>query len=323
MSNKSSAGTNRVDLSVIIINWNTKELTAQCLCSIADNLTSSSITYEVVVVDNASSDGSPQMIRDEFSWVKLICNDENLGYVRANNQAAAQVQGRYYLLLNSDTQLLDQSMPKIIEYLDIHPHVAVATGKVLNPDRTFQSPYRRFPTFTGALYRHTIGNVRSFNTSSQKRHKYEDLDPDKVYNVDSVTGAYLFIRGKVVESNKVFDEDIFMYYEDTLLCYRMHTRGYQVVYLPYAPIIHYHGMSARKARPEATFNSFMGSTIYIKKVYGEKSAVCYAKIVGAIWRMLNLGFALLCIFPIPKFREKATFFRSLVKKEVTKTRTGR
>lgn len=314
MSHIARAETNCVDLSLIIVNWNTKELTAQCLRSVSDNLTNTSMTYEVIVVDNASSDGSAQSIKEEFSWAQLICNEDNLGYGRANNQAAEHAKGRYFLLLNSDTQLLDNSIPRIIEYLDDHPNVGVATGKVLNSDRTFQSPYRRFPSITGAIYRHTINNVKSFNTPLQKRHKYEDLDPDRIHNVDSVTGAYLFVRGSLVEMNRIFNEEIFMYYEDTLLCYQIQKQGYQVVYLPYAPIVHHHGMSARKARPEAAFNSFLGSTIFMRKVHGERIANYYAKIVRAIWQVLAFGFTALCLLPVPRFREKANFFKTLTKK---------
>lgn len=316
MSQKSDSKPDGIDLSIIIVNWNTKELTVQCLRSIVDNLSAPALHYEIIVVDNASSDSSVEAISESFSLVRLICNEDNAGYVKANNQGAELAKGRYLLLLNSDTQLLDDTMPSIIEYMDKHPRVGIATGKVLNPDRSFQPPYRRFPKLIDAYLNHTVNKVARLNTPFLRRHKYEELDPKQSHEVDSVTGAYLFIRRNLITENKIFDEDIFMYYEDTLLCKQVRKKGFQVMYLPVAAIMHYHGSSARKARPDAIYNSYLGSAIYINKVYGKKLAARYRTIVRITWHVLAFGFGILCHMPYPKFREKADLFKCLLIKSM-------
>lgn len=313
MAHNSSSESSGIDLSIIVVSWNTRELTAQCLRSVLDNLSDGAFSYEIIVVDNASSDGSAQMVKDDFRSVRLICNDENLGFVGANNQASSVAKGSYCLLLNSDTLILDDTMSSIIKYLDDHPEVGIATGKVLNPDRTFQAPYQRFPGIIDSVLSHTINNIKTF-ALLKRRWKYGNLDQNGIHYVDSVTGAYLFIRSNLINTDKIFDDDIFMYYEDTLLCYRIRKQGYQIVYLPLAPIIHYHGMSAKQVRPDALFNSFKGSKIFIKKVYGENTANYYAKVVIIIWRIFFLLFSALRVVPSAKIKRKATLFGSLVAK---------
>ena len=132
-----------MDLSIIIVNWNTRKLLAECLKSLKQNICTC-LRHETIVVDNGSSDGSIDMIRKEFPSVLLIANKTNLGYVRANNQGSSVAIGRYILLLNSDTVLLEGGVEDIVGYLDSHSDVGIATGIVLNPDRTFHRPFRRW-----------------------------------------------------------------------------------------------------------------------------------------------------------------------------------
>lgn len=303
--------TDRPDLSIIIVNWNTKKLLHECLRSVLDNLVT--INYEIIVVDNASSDGSAEMVKSKFKSVQLMENTENVGFVKANNQAANLAKGRYFLLLNSDTRLLDNGISDIIKYLDSHSEVGIATGKMLNPNKTFQPPYRRFPNLLGSVFHHTFRRIINLNTFFLKHHRYENLNPTQIHDIDWVTGAYLFIRSDLVKDGKIFDEAIFMYYEDTLLCYQVHKCGYRIVYLPYASIIHYQGMSARQIRTITAYNSFKSSVIYFERIYGKKTADVYARIVKIIWHLLVCGFTLFQVVPFPKFREKTEFFRYLSK----------
>jgi GT2 family glycosyltransferase len=300
-----------MDISIIIVNWNTRDLLEQCLKSIKDSV-SKDIRYEVIVVDNGSSDGSAEMIRDIFPSVQIIKNNANYGYVYANNQGASVSKGRYLLLLNSDTLVLDDGIKRVISYLDTYPDVGVATGRVLNPDGTFQRPFRRFPHLLGGIYRHTVNLVKLVNHPFEKRYRLENLDEFYEHEVDWVTGAYLFLRRELMEGGKVFDEAIYMYYEDTLLCARARKNGYRIMYLPFAPIIHYHQASARLIGSQAIFYSFRSSVIYFKKIYGKFVAKLYSSITRIIWCAFALIFSLLQIFPLRKFKEKAELFRSLL-----------
>jgi GT2 family glycosyltransferase len=254
------------------------------------------------------------MVEKEFPSVELIRNTTNFGFVRANNQGAELANGRYLLLLNSDTVLLDGGIRDIINYFDTHSDVGVATGRVLNPDRTFQRPFRRYPHWLGAAFRHSIDLAKRIDHPLKKRFYLEHLSEMKECDVDWVTGAYLFLRRELMEAGRVFDEDLNMYYEDTLLCFRVRERGYRVVYLPCAPIIHYHGASAKQVRTEAILQSFKSSVIYFRKVNGISVARIYSLIVRAIWSALTIGFIVLQVFPVQKFREKSKLFRTLLSK---------
>lgn len=299
------------DLSIIIVNWNTRDLLAECLGSVFKHLRDQ-FSYEVIVIDNASVDGSTEMVEEKFPQARLIKNDNNAGFVKANNQGAKIANGRYLLLLNSDTVLLDGEMWKIIEYMDANQDVAVTTGRVLNPDMSFQRPFKRFPHWIGLMWRNTIRLVKGLKTWFHRRYLLEDLNEMERHDVDWVTGAYLFVRRDVLDNNRVFDEDIYMWFEDTLLCYSLRKAGYRVVYLPYAPIIHYKGKSAGKIPVEAAFNSFRGSTIYFQKVYGRPLARFYAMTVRLIWVLFALCFSILKFVPNEKIKEKAQLFRRLI-----------
>lgn len=302
-----------MDLSIIIVNWNTRRLLAECLRSIERNL-SEGLRFEIIVIDNASSDGSAEMVKREFPYVLLIANTSNLGFVRANNQGAVLAKGRYLLLLNSDTVVLDGGIKKVLFYLDSHSDVGVATGKVLYSNKRFQRPFRRFPHWLGATFRHTIQLVVMVKPPFEKKFRLEYLSENGEHEVDWVFGAYMFIRKDVLTNGKVFDEDIFMWAEDTLFCHNTRSRGYKVMYLPYAPIIHYAGESRRKVPVESAYNSFKGSVIYFKKIYGSILAERYSFLVRSIWCIFAVCFTACGIIPIPKIREKARLFRSLSSK---------
>ena len=266
------------------------------------------LDFEITVVDNASVDGSADMVKEKFTSVNLIENDENVGYVRANNQAVAVAKGKYILLLNSDTKMIDDGARDVINFMENNPRSAIVTGKMLYEDGTFQPPYRRFPGLFGSIMRNTFRRVIGLNTPFLKRFRYEDLDPEKMHEVDWATGAYLYIRRDFIKLTKVFDEAIFMYYEDTLLCRRAWKAGYAVVYLPLAPIIHYRGNSAKTARPATILYSFQSSVVYFERLHGATIASLYRHTVKAIWWISALIFKLL---PMPRFREKAELFRYL------------
>jgi GT2 family glycosyltransferase len=254
------------------------------------------------------------MIRKEFPSVLLIANRTNLGYVRANNQGSSVAIGRYILLLNSDTVLLEGGVEDIVGYLDSHSDVGIATGIVLNPDRTFHRPFRRFPHWLGAIYRHSINPIKRVDHFLEKRFRLSDLNEYRIHEVDWVSGAYLFVRQELLYKGMVFDEDLQMYYEDTLLCLRVRAMGYRIIYLPFAPLIHHHGASAKKVQQDAIFQSYKSSVKYFEKVYGDRTALVYSLAVKVIWCIVSVSLTLIQFLPIPKVSKKASLFRKLVKR---------
>jgi hypothetical protein len=307
---------NDLEVSIIIVNWNTKDLLYACLSSVFKHVTAK-LKFEVIVIDNASEDGSGEMVQKEFPEVVLIFNSDNVGFARANNQGAAIAEGRYLLLLNSDTLVLDNSITQIIEHLDSHPDIGLATGRVLNHDMTFQRPFSRFPHYFDAFFHQTSRLIVGWNSPLYKRYHLEGLDEMQSHDVDWVSGAYLFVRNDLIDGGKVLDENIFMYYEDTLLCYQARQRGYRIVYLPYAPIIHYGGMSSSGIGKKAIYNSFKGSVAYFGKVHGATSARHYEVAVRGTWQFFAWVFGLLQVIPFSKFEKKAVMFSYLVERSAT------
>jgi len=302
---------NALDLSIIIVNWNTRELLRECLSSIYEQM-DGHLKYEVVVVDNNSKDNSQEMVKNTFPNVLLIANNENVGFVKANNIGMRSSCGRNILLLNSDTKLLDGAMYELLDYFDQHPDVGVMTGKVLNEDGSFQRPFRRFPHPLGAYMRHTFRLVVGFNTPLHRRYFMESVDGNSYAEVDWVTGAYLFVRRELLDVDRVFDEEIFMYYEDTLLCYRVKQKGYRCMYLPIAPIIHYGGESAKLVHAKAGFLSFRGSVYFIRATRGVYSSWLYYYSVISTWHILTAMFGLFSFVPYEPIANKAGLFRSLL-----------
>ena len=300
---------NDIDLTVIIVNYNTRQLLDICIESVIKNY--NNISYEIIVVDNASMDESAELVEKKYKSVHLIKNKSNIGFAQANNQASIHANGRYVLALNSDTIIINNEFIKVIHYMDKHDDVGIATGKILNYDKSFQCPYHKFPGFIETIFNQSLFRIYNFNSllSGKTRKK---LSQDQVRKVDWVTGAYLIIRKTLLDEGRIFDKNIFMYYEDTLLCKRIHTLGYNVVYLPYAPIIHYHGGSAHKIRSKSIYFSFLGSQRYIEKVYGMLALKCYNKIVGSLWTSFALLFSLLFFIPSERIQKKKKLFIDLI-----------
>lgn len=302
----------KLDLSILIVNWNTRDLLQDCLASIFAHWGAAKM--EVIVVDNASSDGSVAMVKQKFPQVTVISNDTNNGFVRANNQAVEVATGRYILLLNSDTKILDDQVGSVLDYMDQHHDIGIVTGNVRNPDGSFQRPFRRAPHPFGAFMRHTFRLIFGFNSYFHRRYRMEDVSDERAIEVDWVTGAYVFMRKELVENGKVFDEEIFMYYEDTMLCHRCWQSGYRVMYLPLAPIIHYGGESANQVRAFAAYESFKSSIIYFRKTRGRILSGLYGAVVPAVWRVLAVMLRMLSVICGNKDRvlKKAQYFRDLV-----------
>ncbi len=234
-----------MDLSILIVNYNTCQLTMECLRSIY--LTETQYRCEIILIDNASSDGSVQAIRRQFSHITLIENQENVGFAKANNQGIRQAQGRYILLLNSDTIVQPDTLDTMIRFMDDNPRVGASGCKVVLPDGSLDKACKRgFPTPSASFY-YAFGFSRLFpDTPRYNQYQLGYLDPDQEYPIDCLVGAFMMVRKEAVDQVGMLDEDFFMYGEDIDWCYRIKQAGWENYYYPRTSIIHYKGASSRK-----------------------------------------------------------------------------
>ena len=199
------------DLSIVIVSWNVRELLRVCLASLEPGR--DLLQLEVVVVDSGSADGSAEMVARDFPWVKLIARPDNVGFPRGNNLAIQRSTGRYILLLNPDTEVVDNALATMVAYLDQHPPVGVVGPQLRFPDGRVQSSRRRFPTLATGLFESTWW--QPWAPQRLLDHYYvRDRPDDAVSEVDWVMGACLLVRHRVVEEVGVLDEAYFMYSEE-------------------------------------------------------------------------------------------------------------
>ncbi|HLC45196.1 MAG: hypothetical protein A2722_01255 [Candidatus Doudnabacteria bacterium RIFCSPHIGHO2_01_FULL_50_11] len=225
-----------MDISIILVNYNTREFIKRCLESVFASKTG--FTYEVLISDNGSGDGSIQMIKEEFPKANLIENNSNLGFSKANNIAISKASGGLILLLNSDTKVESDAIDKAIGYMNEHPNVGIMGCKILLPDGTpDRAARRKFPNPSNAFLR--LFGLKKFSD-------YNIETPlDQEVEVDSVVGAFLVIRRAVIERIGLLDEEYFMYGEDLDWCWRAKEAGFAVMYYPGATIHHYKYGSAQ------------------------------------------------------------------------------
>lgn len=233
----------RPDVSVIIVNWNTLDLTRACLASVRTHL--ASVAHEVIVVDNASRDGSADMIADEFPEVRLIRNDKNLGFGVANNQAMEQARGHWFMLLNSDTELIDDSVARLCERVQQEPGIGVAHCQLRFPDGRLQHTAYRFPSIPLAFLE-DLGLYKVMPRLTPRALLGGYWDYSHELDVDWVAGAFMLLPRRVFEQTGGFDERLFMYGEDMEWCYRIRDKGWRVRYYPDASIIHVDHASSEK-----------------------------------------------------------------------------
>ncbi len=234
------------DVSVIIVNWNTRDDLRECLRSLHPSL-HQGLQVEIIVVDNASWDDSVAMVKREFPDVKLIENRLNEGFGKAHNRAALIAQGRYLMLLNSDARAHPGALKDLVDYADAHPDVGIIAPKVLNPDGSLQYSCRRFPVYEAGLFRNTILGRLFPQNRFVRDYLMTDFDHAHTADVDWVSGCAMMIRRETWHQLGGFDERFFMYCEDVDLCWRAHEGGWRVVYHPEAVVTHTIGRSTDKA----------------------------------------------------------------------------
>lgn len=233
-----------IDLSIIIVNYNTKSLLKRCLQSI-DN-SKSKLNLEVLVVDNASYDGSCQLVKDEFPQVKLIENKTNLKFGRANNEGVRFSRGEYILVLNPDTVISENALDKMVVFMKNNTDAGILGPKLLNPDGTLQFSCRKFFTLRAIFVRRTFFGRIFPNSKSLREYLMSDWDHNDVREVDWLMGACLLVRRNVLDVAGLFDEKYILYFEDVDLCYRVKKAGYKVYYYPEAIISHSYQRESEK-----------------------------------------------------------------------------
>lgn len=266
---------NRPDLSVIIVNWNTRDLLAGCLQSLHDTIQEAS--FDIWVVDNASSDCSLEMVRERFPQTHIIANAENVGFVRANNQALERCRGRYVLLLNSDTRALPGSLDAVIQFMDQNPQAGLAGVRLLNADDSFQASYTAFPTLWREFLILTTLGRRFVRPEFPSYGPQADRGPQEIAGY--MEGAFLLARREAVEQIGGLDERIFMYAEDVDWCYRFFRAGWGVWYLPNAPIVHYGGQSSKKRRGRMEAELYRGRVYFFHKHHGPAAAAALKSLI--------------------------------------------
>lgn len=266
-------------LSVIIVNYNVKYFLEQCLISVKNS--GKGIDMEVFVVDNNSSDGSVEMVADKFPDVKLIANQENTGFSKANNQAIRLCSGEYVLLLNPDTVVEGDTFPKIINYMDNTPGAGSLGVKMLDGKGKFLPESKRGLPTPSVAFCKIFGLSRLFPKSKRfGQYHLGYFGENEINPVDVLPGAFMLIRKSVLNEIGLLDEDFFMYGEDIDLSYRITKAGYQNIYYPETRIIHYKGESTKKSSINYVFIFYQAMVIFAKKHFSAKSAKLFSLLIN-------------------------------------------
>jgi len=274
------------ELSIIIVNWNTRELLKECIQSIYKE--TKGFSFEIFVVDNASADGSAAMIEREFPDVMLIRNEENLGFGRANNQAVKRSRGEFVLFLNPDTRIQQNAIGALVTFMKENPRVGVTGPKTIHPDGTIQVTWAKFPclstVFTNNVPLNTAVSIFGiFGKLLKNNVRYTDsglsvTDIRHPMKVDYLLGEFLLTRKSILDSVGGFPEDIFMYEEETDLCYRIHKQGWEIWFVPDAEIIHHEKKSIKQLPNyiEKEVDWFIaGRSRFYRKYYGKVKLVFF------------------------------------------------
>lgn len=255
-----------MDLSIIIVNYNTKKLTIQTIQSLIDTI--NNMEYEIIVSDNNSTDGSVEELISKFPQVKIIRNKDNYGFSKANNIAIRQSKGDYILLLNSDTLVMDNCIEKCLNEIKNDKEIGALGCKVLLSNGTLDHACKRgFPTPQASLF--YILKLDKLFTDNKKLGQYTMgyLSEEKINEVDSLTGAFMMLGREVIDKVGLLDEEFFMYGEDIDWCYRIKKAGWRIVYYPEAQILHYKGGSSKKKRIKTIYEFHRAMLLFYNKHY--------------------------------------------------------
>ncbi len=266
-----------IDVSIIIVSWNTREILCKCLealCNHARNM-----SCEIILVDNGSSDGSPEAVEKEFPQVKLIRNKKNLGFAKANNIGIRASVGRYLCLINSDVFVLDNCIDALINFMDENPSVGIAGPRICNPDGSLQTSCRSYPSIWNTFCQ-AVGLSKLFPKSaffSEAFMKYWAHDTRR--QVDVLSGCFWIVRREAVETVGLLDEKFFIYGEDIDWCRRFREAGWDVVFYPGAEAIHIHRASSSNDPLRFYIEMQKADMHYWRKHHGVLSRFAYICII--------------------------------------------
>jgi GT2 family glycosyltransferase len=297
-----------VDLSIIIVNWNTEEYLLRCLNSIFEM--GQRMDWEVVVVDNGSQDGSGEEVKKTFPFVHLVQNEKNIGFAKAANQGLQRASGRYVLLLNPDTQIKNGAIERLLSFMDSHLEAGVAGAQLLNSDGSKQNSIASYPSLATELL-----NKSLLRWLFPKAFPGKERDYSEAIEVDSVIGACMMVKEDALDQVGLLDEDYFLFLEETDWCYRMKRAGWKVYHVPQAEVYHFQGKSAETVKKKARVEFYRSRYHFFKKNRGS-----FQRIILLVGLMIKLGVELIfiataCLFTlgmIKRWRKKLSLYDYLL-----------
>ncbi len=289
-----------MDLSIVIVNWNTRDLLRDCLASVYAGL--GTLQAEVWVVDNGSADGSPTMLAEEFPRVRLISNPDNRGFAAANNQALPRAGGRYVLLLNTDTLVHGSVLPDAVAWMDDHPGAAVLGPRILNADGTLQSSATAFPSLY-RLARQTLG---------LHKHEAPNRGQTRLHRAEVISGCAMVVRRRAMALVGLLDEAFFFYGEETDWCRRFACAGWDVVFAPVGEITHFGGGSVRRLNHRRDLMLTEGTVRLHAKHSGPTGALACYLLLAVFNASRAAGWGALALLHRPGAADRARHFRGVV-----------
>lgn len=292
------------DLSIIVVNWNSRELLERALSCVYATVRAAS--FEVIVVDNSPGDGCAELLRRRFPAARLQTNAENIGFGRANNQGAAMARGRYLLLLNPDAFVHEGAVDRLVAFMDARPDAGAAGPLLRYADGRLQRSASSFPTVWTELWT-TLGLDRAFPRSPVfGRYKLTYWAMDDLREVDALMGACLILRRAAVERVGLFDEQFFMYSEEIDLCYRLRAAGWRIYFVPDAEATHIWGGSAKRVPGKTFLRLFHSRVQFFRKHYGEGATRLYKGVLMLAGLTRALGGPL--VFAVRRDAETARLY---------------
>ena len=280
--------TNGVDLSVVTVSWNSRDELGVCVRSVAQS--AAPLTFEHVLVDNASTDGSADLVEHEFPHVIVIRNEKNLGFSRANNRGARGSRGRYVLFLNADTEALADALPRMVAEMDRHPDIGILGPKLLNAAGIWSRDMGdRLPTLRTVANTHL--GLDHLRPAGLFRGIVRNADFDALHDCGWVCGASLMVRRDVLERD-LWREDIFFFGEDVEYCDRVRRHGFRVCMTPDARIIHYSGKSMAKQSVDFLSGRSSGLALYLRETKGPVTAWAAVRVIRLGYWLRSMRFRL-------------------------------
>jgi N-acetylglucosaminyl-diphospho-decaprenol L-rhamnosyltransferase len=274
-----------IDLSIAVASWNTRALLAGCLESVLETAPAD-LKLEVIVVDNASTDGSAEMVSARFAQAHLVRNQENVGFARANNQALRQSHGRYVMLLNSDTEVWPGALQSLVEFMDLHPEAGGCGPLLLNADGSLQISCQPMLTPEREFWRLLFLD----RLWPRATYPQQEWDPVVARQVEVINGACFLLRRAALEQVGPLDEQYFMYTEEVDLCYRLAQAGWTLWWVPQAMVRHYGGASSRQVREAMYLQLYRSKVQFYRKMGGERRAAYFKQFVRvAYWPRLAIA----------------------------------